>query len=157
MIRRSLSIRFLVASIVAGGFALATLPITAESGIPRSESPADARVYFISPADGEVLSSPFLVQFGLSEMGVSPSGVPKAGTGHHHLIVDAELPPADLPVPATDHYRHFGTGQTEVMLELSPGKHTLQLLLADHAHLPHDPPIASQRITITVKDVEGSG
>jgi hypothetical protein len=83
-------------------------------------------------------------------MGVAPAGVEKAGTGHHHLIVDAGLPPLGLPVPANEHYRHFGMGQTEVSLELAPGKHTLQLLLADQNHIPHDPPVVSERITINV-------
>ena len=123
----------------------------ADSGIPRSGRPDDARVYFITPTAGETVTSPVVVRFGLYEMGVAPAGVVKAGTGHHHLIVDAELPPPDLPIPATDHYRHFGKGQTEVSLELTPGEHTLQLLLADHIHVPHDPPVVSARISITVK------
>ena len=123
----------------------------ADSGIPRSGRPDDARVYFITPTAGETVTSPVVVRFGLYEMGVAPAGVVKVGTGHHHLIVDAELPPPDLPIPATDHYRHFGKGQTEVSLELTPGEHTLQLLLADHIHVPHDPPVVSAQITITVK------
>jgi hypothetical protein len=84
-------------------------------------------------------------------MGVAPAGIEKAGTGHHHLIVDAELPPVGLPIPATDHYRHFGKGQTEVLLDLPPGEHTLQLLLGDHIHIPHDRPVTSERISISVK------
>jgi hypothetical protein len=153
IMRRSFSVHSFVLSMAAGGLALlAASPIQAESGIPRSDRPEDARVYFIAPMDGEAVSSPFVVRFGLREMGVAPAGVSKAGTGHHHLIIDAELPPAHLPVPATDHYRHFGKGQTEVRLELPPGKHTLQLLLADHIHVPHDPPVVSEKITITVKE-----
>lgn len=124
----------------------------AESGLPRSEQPADAHVYFISPQEGESVASPVIVRFGLGGMGVAPAGVEKGGTGHHHLIVDAELPPADLPVPNNEQYRHFGNGQTEVTLDLAPGKHTLQLLLADHLHIPHDPPVVSARISITVKE-----
>jgi hypothetical protein len=123
----------------------------AEAGIPRSGRPDDARVYFITPTAGETVTSPVTVRFGLAEMGVAPAGVEKGGTGHHHLIVDAELPPVGLPVPATDHYRHFGHGQTEVVLELAPGEHTLQLLLGDHLHMPHDPPVISERITISVE------
>ena len=84
-------------------------------------------------------------------MGVAPAGVAKEGTGHHHLIVDAELPPEDLPIPANDDYRHFGKGQTETEIELSPGPHTLQLLLGDKNHVPHDPPVVSERISIVVK------
>ena len=84
-------------------------------------------------------------------MGVAPAGVNLEKTGHHHLIIDADLPDLDKPVPADDHYRHFGGGQTEVTLELAPGQHTLQLLLGDFVHIPHDPPVKSERITITVK------
>ena len=157
MLRRTLQCspfrRFIVASIAMGGLMLlATTPILAESGIPRSDRPDSAQVYFIMPSDGAIVSSPFVVQFGLRAMGVAPAGVPVAGTGHHHLIIDAELPPANLPVPANDHYRHFGKGQTEVLLDLPPGQHTLQLLLADHIHVPHDPPVTSQRITIVVEE-----
>jgi hypothetical protein len=124
----------------------------ADSGIPRSDRPDDARVYFISPTAGESVTSPVIVRFGLKKMGVAPAGVEKEGTGHHHLIVDAELPPADLPVPASEHYRHFGHGQTEVALELEPGEHTLQLMLGDHLHVPHNPPVVSERISITVTE-----
>jgi hypothetical protein len=124
----------------------------ADSGIPRSDRPDDAQVYFISPTAGESVTSPVIVRFGLIKMGVAPAGVEKEGTGHHHLIVDAELPPADLPVPASEHYRHFGHGQTEVALELEPGEHTLQLMLGDHLHVPHNPPVVSERISITVTE-----
>jgi hypothetical protein len=129
-----------------------SLPAGAESGIPRTSRPEGAEVYFIAPSAGEVVTSPVVVRFGLKNMGVAPAGVAKAGTGHHHLIVDAELPPLDLPVPSNDHSRHFGMGQTEVSLDLPPGPHTLQLLLADENHIPHDPPVVSERISITVED-----
>ena len=108
-------------------------------------------VYFIAPKDGEEVSSPVVVRFGLRKMGVAPAGIQKESTGHHHLVVDAELPTPDLPIPASDNYRHFGKGQTEVELELTPGEHTLQLVLGDHMHIPHDPPVVSKRITIKVK------
>jgi hypothetical protein len=117
----------------------------------RTSAPAGAGVYFITPKDGETISGPVTVRFGLRGMGVAPAGVANAATGHHHLIVDAELPRADLPIPADDHHRHFGGGQTETSLTLPPGRHTLQLLLGDAAHVPHDPPIASEKITITVQ------
>lgn len=126
-------------------------PAFAQSGMPRSERPSEARVYFITPVDGDIVASPVVVRFGLGGMGVAPAGVEKAGTGHHHLIIDAELPPADLPVPKSEHYRHFGNGQTEVSLDLEPGVHTLQLILGDHFHVPHDPPVVSERISITVE------
>lgn len=124
----------------------------AESSIPRTESPEGAQVYFITPKDGETVTSPVTVRFGLAGMGVAPAGVEKAATGHHHLVVDAELPPADLPIPSTDHYRHFGGGQTEVELDLPPGKHTLQLLMGDQNHIPHKPPVVSEPITIVVEE-----
>ena len=99
------------------------------------------------------MHSPFVIRFGLSEMGIAPAGTEKQATGHHHLVIDAELPPSNFPIPATEHYRHFGKGQTEVELSLPAGEHTLQLILGDHIHIPHEPPIVSERITVTV--VEG--
>ncbi len=131
---------------------LGAAPEVARAQVPTTTRPDDAQVYFIAPADGEIVSSPFVVRFGLRAMGVAPAGVEKAGTGHHHLIVDAELPPSGLPIPKNDHYLHFGNGQTEVTLELEPGDHTLQLLLGDHIHVPHDRAVRSERISITVKE-----
>lgn len=119
--------------------------------IPRSARPDAARVYFIAPVDGQQVSSPFTVRFGLGKMGVAPAGVVKEATGHHHLVIDTELPPLTLPIPSSENYRHFGAGQTEVELELPPGQHTLQLLLGDHLHMPHLPPVVSERITINVQ------
>lgn len=118
------------------------------SSMPASDG---AAVRIISPVDGEELDSPVTVVFGLAGMGVAPAGVEKAGTGHHHLIIDAPLPPLELPLPADDHHRHFGGGQTEAEIELSKGKHTLQLVLADYRHIPHDPPVVSEVITIMVE------
>ena len=120
----------------------------ATAGTP---APAGAEVYFISPADGDVVQGPVTVRFGLRNMGVAPAGVQVPDTGHHHLLVDADLPPAGQPIPNDERHRHFGKGQTETVLELAPGPHTLQLLLGDFAHVPHDPPIASKKISITVK------
>ncbi len=117
----------------------------------RTAAPAGARVYIVSPQNGDTVSSPVKVIFGLEGMGVAPAGVEKAKTGHHHLIIDADLPPVNEPIPADDNHRHFGGGQTEVSVELAPGSHTLQLILGDHNHVPHDPPITSEKITITVK------
>lgn len=117
-----------------------------------SPAPAGARVYIISPAHGEVVSSPFLVKFGLAGMGVAPAGSQRDNTGHHHLLIDLEgLPDMTRPIPGDANHRHFGGGQTEVELELPPGRHTLQLLLGDFGHVPHDPPVLSERITIFVK------
>jgi len=118
----------------------------------RSPAPDDALVYIISPAAGAVVNNPVTIQFGLKGMGVAPAGVDKPNTGHHHLLIDVAVPKnLDAPVLKDDHHRHFGSGQTEATLELSPGKHTLQLLLGDKDHIPHDPPVMSDVITITVK------
>lgn len=114
-------------------------------------SPDGASVYIISPADGATVSSPVRVVFGLRGMGVAPAGTDKANTGHHHLIIDTDLPAANAPVPADAQHVHFGGGQTEVTVELSPGRHSLQLLLGDMNHVPHDPPVYSDKITVTVK------
>lgn len=123
---------------------------SAQDGPPRSPSSDGAELYVISPEDGATVKSPVTVRFGLKGMGVAPAGVERPGTGHHHLIIDAPLPPAGQPVPADDHHRHFGGGQTETTIELAPGRHTLQLLLADHLHVPHDPPVVSRVVAITV-------
>ena len=121
------------------------------ANVSATESPKGASLYIISPANGATVSSPVLVQFGLSGMGVAPAGTAKAKTGHHHLLIDTGLPPLKKPVPKDAKHRHFGGGQTEVSLELSSGKHTLQLLLGDMAHVPHHPAVKSKQITITVK------
>jgi hypothetical protein len=116
----------------------------------QSTMPQDAKVYIIWPSDGQVIKGAFWVRMGLSGAGVAPAGVQKANTGHHHLIVDAELPPLDQPIPNDHNHLHFGLGQTEARLDLPPGRHTLQLLLGDENHIPHQPPLYSKRITITV-------
>jgi hypothetical protein len=123
----------------------------AQAGLPRTASPPGAMVYFISPKNGERVKSPFTVRFGLKGMGVAPAGVTNANTGHHHLIIDSDLPPTNLPIPNDDKHRHFGGGQTEVELTLPPGQHTLQLVLGDANHIPHQPPVVSEKITITVQ------
>ena len=109
------------------------------------------RVYIVSPVDGATVESPVTVVFGLEGFGVAPAGTVKDNTGHHHLIVDAPLPDMGQPIPASDNYRHFGGGQTQTTVDLAPGEHTLQLLLGDYAHLPHEQPIYSEVITIEVK------
>lgn len=120
-------------------------------GLPRSESPEGATVYFIEPVDGATVSSPVKVVFGLKGMGVAPAGIEKAKTGHHHLLIDVETIDMNLPIGKDDQHRHFGGGQTESSIELSTGEHTLQLLMADHLHIPHNPPVISEKITITVE------
>ncbi|HYB33192.1 MAG TPA: DUF4399 domain-containing protein [Steroidobacteraceae bacterium] len=117
----------------------------------RTPSPAGAAVYIISPKDGATVHNPVLVQFGLKGMGIAPAGIKFDNSGHHHLLIDTD-PPANMSaaLPATDKIVHFGKGQTETTLTLTPGKHTLQLLFADMNHTPHDPPVISPKITITV-------
>jgi len=131
---------------------LALMSPAAVAQLPRSASPAGAAAYFISPKDGETITGDVVVRFGLKGMGVAPAGVDTANTGHHHLLIDLEaLPSMDQPIPADDKHRHFGAGQTETTLKLAPGRHTLQMLLGDKYHQPHQPPVLSERITITVK------
>lgn len=120
--------------------------------MPRSAAPADAAVYFIEPADGATVDQTFTVKFGLKGMGVAPAGVDVPHTGHHHLLVDLKQAPAlDQPLPMTDNVRHFGKGQTETELTLAPGKHTLQLLVGDKNHVPLNPSVVSETISVTVK------
>jgi len=111
---------------------------------------APGRVFIISPTDGETVSSPVTVVFGIEGFTVAPAGTYEPQTGHHHLLIDTGLPALDLPVPADENHVHFGKGQTETTIELAPGQHTLQLLLADGNHIPHQPPLMSDVISITV-------
>ena len=127
------------ALILATGFAAA-----------QTASPPGARVYFINLKNGQHTKSPVLVQFGLAGMGVAPAGSTNANTGHHHLIIDADTPPAGMPIPMDEKHRHFGGGQTEISVPLTPGNHSLQLVLADGGHVPHNPPVVSEKITVTV-------
>jgi hypothetical protein len=117
----------------------------------RTSAPAGAGVYIISPTDGAKVRGPVTVLFGLKGMGIAPAGVKFDNTGHHHLLVDMDVP-ADLatPMPATDTLLHFGKGQTQTSLTLAPGKHTLQLVFADLNHTATQPPLVSKKITITV-------
>lgn len=146
-----MKIKRLIAALLA--FAL---PLSAAAqGLERTPAPEDAVLYIISPADGESVRGPVTVRFGLTGMGVAPAGVDQAGTGHHHLLInvgDDAMPPLDMPLPSTDRIRHFGGGQTEVTVDLDPGEHTLQLVLGDHRHVPHDPPVISERIRIRVEE-----
>ena len=113
---------------------------------------ADTELYFISPQDGDRVSGEFDIRFGLRGMGVAPAGVEAANTGHHHLLIDVDMmPPMDAPLPKTDQLRHFGGGQTETTLNLAPGEHTLQLVLGNYSHVPHDPPVVSKKITVIVE------
>lgn len=134
------------------GLALAVFAASAlAADLPRSAAPKDVELYIITPADGDTVTSPVTVRFGLRGMGVAPAGVAMENTGHHHLLIDAPPPALNMPVPADANHVHFGKGQTEAQVTLAPGRHTLQLLLADHLHIPHDPPVLSKAITITVR------
>ncbi len=137
-----------------GALALIGTPVlaTAEAAqMERTEASANAQAYIISPQDGEVVGKTFKVKFGLNGMGVAPAGVDVKHTGHHHLLIDKdELPAMDKPMGGD--VVHFGGGQTETMVTLEPGEHTLQLILGDKNHVPHDPAVVSKKITITVKD-----
>jgi hypothetical protein len=139
----------------AFGHTLVLLLVSAAATTAAAQTPAPARavVYFINLKDGDKVQSPFKIQFGLSGMGVAPAGGEKPNTGHHHLLIDTTLTPeqAKEPIPADDRHLHFGGGQTETMLTLSPGRHTLQLVLGDWSHVPFDPPIVSPAITVDVK------
>ncbi len=122
----------------------------------ESPSPAGSKVYFLNLKDGDTVSNPVVIRFGLTGMGVAPAGLQgdaTAGTGHHHLLINKELTGEALKevIPMDDNHRHFGKGQTEATLTLPAGTHTLQLVLADWTHIPHVPPVMSERIKITVK------
>ena len=117
-----------------------------------SHAPVDAQAYIIEPKDGAALPETFTVKFGLSAMELAPAGVERENTGHHHLLIDRqELPDLTASLPATEQIRHFGKAQTETELSLPSGEHTLQLVLGNYAHIPHDNPVISEPITITVK------
>jgi hypothetical protein len=162
-----------VALAVVGGVSIAQAPTPAPAGqprpagsvpapvqgptpplvtMPRTPSPAGVKLYIVSPADGATVKGPVTVVFGLSGMGIAPAGTQAENTGHHHLLIDTDLPAnVGMPLPTTDNIRHFGKGQTEASIELRPGKHTLQLVLGDHMHVPFLPVVASPKITITVQ------
>jgi len=123
----------------------------AAPAMPRTAAPDGALTYFLSPANGATVTSPVTIRFGLRGMGVAPAGVTNPNTGHHHLLIDVAAPPPDaLPIPNDANHRHFGLGQTETELTLPVGQHTLQLVLGDALHIPHQPPVRSEKITITV-------
>jgi hypothetical protein len=117
----------------------------------RTASAPGAAVFIISPKNGEIVNSPVNVKFGISGIAVAPAGEIRENSGHHHLIIDASLPDMTSPVPNDERHYHFGKGQTEASIELGPGAHTLQLVLGDWAHIPHDPPVVSNIVTITVE------
>jgi hypothetical protein len=119
--------------------------------LERSPAPPGAEVYFVGLEDGDRVQRKLTVHFGLSEMGVAPAGIDQPHTGHHHLLIDTKVPDLNLPIPDDFRRLHFGSGQTEATIELPPGRHTLQLLLGDSHHIPHDPPVMSKQITVIVE------
>ena len=129
----------------------ATGSSSASATIERSTSAPGATVFIISPVNGSTVKSPLTVKFGISGMEVSPAGQFPDNSGHHHLLIDSELETFDQPIPSNAGHRHFGKGQTETTIELESGRHTLQLVLGDGSHIPHNPPVISEIITITVE------
>lgn len=128
-----------------------TLNLAAQAQIPRTASVAGAKLYLAEPKNGASIKGPVKVVMGLSGMGVAPAGADFPETGHHHILVNLDqVPQIDAVIPADDKHRHFGKGQTETLLVLPPGKHTLQLLFGDKNHVPHNPPLLSEKISITV-------
>lgn len=139
--------------------AIAIVSLSAGALAGDTPAPDGAKAYFVNLKNGDTVQSPVKVIFGLSGMGVAPAGTEKAKTGHHHIFVDRApfgkgeegADEADSNIPADENHRHFGGGQTEVTLDLGPGEHTLQLVLGDANHIPHNPPVVSEVIKITVK------
>lgn len=135
----------------AAAFVILTLAGCGDSGPTRTPSAPGAKVFFVEPKDGAEVTAPVKVTFGIEGMEVAPAGTEKEHSGHHHVLIDTRLEDPNAPVPADANHVHFGKGQTEATLDLKPGKHTLQLVLGDHNHIPHDPVVQSEVITITVK------
>lgn len=133
-----------------GTYLLSSQLLADSHSLPRSTAPENAAAYIVTPSNGDTVPTTFNVVFGLKGMGVAPAGTQKANTGHHHLLIDFEQLP-DLDKPLGKDVKHFGGGQTETSVTLEPGKHTLQLILGDQNHIPHNPPVVSEKITITVK------
>ncbi len=136
---------------LAIGFAALVLTACGPSGPARTPSAPGAKVFFVEPKDGAEVTSPVLVKFGVEGMELAPAGTEKTHSGHHHVLINTKLADVNSPIPADDNHKHFGKAQTEAPIELKPGKHTLQLILADHNHIPHDPVVQSDVISITVK------
>jgi hypothetical protein len=133
----------------------ALMLIAAPAHAGDTPAPEEAYLYIGWPNDGEVVRTggvnPFRVWFGLRHMGVAPAGIDVPNTGHHHLLIDTPVPPLDEPIPADENHVHFGAGQTQTTITLPRGRHTLQLIMGDHAHIPHDPPVISRQISVTVE------
>lgn len=141
--------KFIPICLIAATLGLAFWPAHLQAG--ETPRPENAKVYIIWPKSGRVIpGGKFWLRMGLKNFGVAPAGVKKPNTGHHHIILNAPLPPFDEEIPNDKNHLHFGGGQTEARIELPPGRHTIQLLMGDHDHVPHNPPLYSERITIEV-------
>lgn len=138
--------QLICAVLLAAPLSLAAAEAAVE--VTRTPAPEGAEVYFIEPTDGATVPTTFTVKFGLRNMGVAPAGTDKAATGHHHLLIDQDLPPLDQPMGGD--IMHFGGGQTETEVTLEPGEHDLRLIVGDKNHVPHEPPVYSEQITVTV-------
>jgi uncharacterized protein DUF4399 len=143
--------RLIAALLVVGAWAgdQAFAQQTPKTGGPTPSAPG-AAAYFVDLKDGQTVPSNLVVHFGLTNMGVAPAGTDRPNSGHHHLLIDTDLPPLDETIPSDFNHLHFGAGQTEAQITLQPGPHTLQLLLGDKDHIPHTPPVMSPRIHVTV-------
>lgn len=124
---------------------------TAPAAIAERPAAAGAKVFFVSPANGETIRSPVRLEFGVTGMAIVPAGTDQEFSGHHHLLIDVDLPSRGMPIPKDDNHLHFGDGSFATEISLDPGPHTLQLILGDHRHIPHDPPVVSEQIMITVE------
>jgi hypothetical protein len=143
------------AEVAATATADAKPPVPAT--LPRTSAPEGASIFFVSPENGATTGTSVKVVFGAEGVGVAAAGTFDADTGHHHVLIDTGLPDLGMPIPADDRHVHFGKAQTETTLTLEPGTHTLQMLMGDGLHIPHDPPLMSEQITITVVDEAPAG
>jgi hypothetical protein len=126
--------------------------VNSAGGLSKSLSNPDAEVFIISPLNKEIVSSPVEIIFGITNMTVAPAGIKKELSGHHHLVIDTDvLPNLSRPIPSNEKHLHFGKGQTRTFIDLKSGTHTLQLIFGDYVHIPHDKPLISKKITITVE------
>jgi hypothetical protein len=126
-------------------------PVSEPHTIARSPSTEGASVFFITPEDGATVTNPINIEFGIAGMNVVKAGNNQPHSGHHHLLIDTDLPDLGMPIPADEQHVHFGDGSTSTQISLLPGEHKLQMLLGDYLHIPHNPPLTSAQITITVE------
>jgi Domain of unknown function (DUF4399) len=146
--------------VILSTFAMLTCDlVSAQQGRTGGPTPSSegAAVYFVGLNDGDTVPTKMTIHFGLREMGVAPAGLDRANSGHHHLLIDTQLPRLDRPIPNNFNHLHFDTGQTEAEVTLKPGTHTLQLLLGDKDHIPHSPPLMSPVVRVTVMERGGQG